>query len=83
MTMRMPRGIFALAIAVIPVSQGLQFTPAVAQDAARGTQQQACSRDVSRYCRKQMGEGDSAIYLCLQQNREKLSPSCRKLIDGQ
>jgi hypothetical protein len=57
-------------------------TSAHAQGAPRDTQQQACSRDVSRHCRRQMNDGDSAIYQCLIQNREKLSPSCRKLVEG-
>jgi hypothetical protein len=57
-------------------------TGAHAQGAPRDAQQQACSRDVSRHCRKQMNDGDSAIYQCLMQNREKLSPSCRKLVEG-
>jgi len=57
------------------------LTVAVAQD-QRSTQQQACSRDVSRHCRKVMNDGDMAIYQCLQQNRDTLSSACRKVIEN-
>src|SRR5204863_4130166 len=40
----------------------------------QGTQQeqQACSRDASRFCRKDLGN-DGAVQQCLQQNRTRLS----------
>jgi hypothetical protein len=40
---------------------------------------QACSRDASRLCRKQMSEGDSAVQQCLQQHRGQLGRGCRKV----
>jgi len=45
----------------------------------RGTpeEQRACSRDASRFCRKQMADGDYAVQQCLQQNRERLGRSCQ------
>jgi hypothetical protein len=44
----------------------------------QGTQreQQACSRDVSRFCRKDLGN-DGMVQQCLQQNRTKLSRACQ------
>lgn len=57
------------------------LSAASAQD-QRGMQQQACSRDVSRYCRKLINEGDVAIHQCLQEHRAKLSPACRRLVEG-
>lgn len=41
-------------------------------------EQQACTRDAQRFCRQQLGN-DSAVQLCLQQNRAKLSKSCQKV----
>jgi len=41
-------------------------------------EQQACSRDASRFCRQQLGN-DSAVQQCLQQNRSRLSRSCQKV----
>jgi hypothetical protein len=48
-----------------------------------GTSQehQACSRDASRLCRTQLGDGDSAVQQCLQQNRERLGRACRKVFE--
>jgi hypothetical protein len=42
-------------------------------------ERQACSRDASRLCRKQMADGDSAVQQCLQQNRDRLGRACRKV----
>jgi hypothetical protein len=49
----------------------------------KGTPQErdACSRDASRLCRKQLAEGDDAVQQCLQQNRERLGRACRKAFE--
>ena len=39
-------------------------------------EQAACSRDVQRYCRPLMDQGDFIILACLQQNRPKLTRAC-------
>jgi hypothetical protein len=44
-------------------------------------EQQACSRDASRLCRKQLGD-DNAVQSCLQQHRAKLSSSCQKVFQS-
>lgn len=41
-------------------------------------EQQACTRDAQRFCRKVMGD-DNAVQQCLQQNRRKLSSGCLKV----
>jgi len=58
-------------------------TSTLAQNAQRsGTpdEQKACSKDVSRYCRTLMDQGDLVILSCLQQNRPKISPACDKVL---
>ena len=40
----------------------------------------ACARDVSRFCRAHMGEGDQMVLSCLQQNRQRLSRACEKVL---
>ncbi|MBV9562068.1 MAG: hypothetical protein JOY90_16725 [Bradyrhizobium sp.] len=40
----------------------------------------ACARDVSRFCRAHMSEGDSVVLACLQQNRARLSKACDKVL---
>jgi hypothetical protein len=44
-------------------------------------EQKACSHDASRFCRKQLGD-DNAVQQCLQQNRAKLSVSCKKVFES-
>jgi hypothetical protein len=36
----------------------------------------ACARDVSRFCRAYMGEGDMAVLACLKQHRNRISRGC-------
>jgi hypothetical protein len=43
-------------------------------------EQQACTRDVERFCRKLVDQGDFTILACLKDNRPKLSPACRYVL---
>jgi hypothetical protein len=40
----------------------------------------ACARDVSRFCRAQMNDGDQVVLGCLQQNRSRISRACAKVM---
>jgi Cysteine rich repeat len=40
----------------------------------------ACARDVSRYCRALMNDGDQVVLACLKQNRARLSKACNKVL---
>ena len=40
----------------------------------------ACARDVSRFCRAHMNEGDQVVLACLKQNRGRLSRACAKVL---
>jgi hypothetical protein len=42
--------------------------------------QDACARDVSRHCRKVMNDGDQVVLACLQQNRDRISRACQKVL---
>ncbi len=57
-------------------------TGAVAQQQRSGTaeEQKACSRDVQRYCRPVIDQGDFTILACLQQNRPKISAACDQVL---
>jgi hypothetical protein len=67
---------FALTLLSVSVSTG-----AIAQQRS-GTpdEQKACSRDVSRFCRPLMDQGDFVILACLQQNRAKLTKPCAQVL---
>jgi hypothetical protein len=40
----------------------------------------ACARDVSRFCRAVMNDGDSVVLACLKQHRARLSKACEKVL---
>lgn len=73
----MHRFFLALALLSLSVSTG-----AVAEPQRSGTQEEqaACSRDVQRYCRPVIDQGDFTILACLQQNRPKLTVACNQVL---
>jgi hypothetical protein len=70
---------FFLALTLLSLSAS---TGAIAQQQRSGTpdEQKACSRDVSRFCRPLMDQGDFVILACLQQNRAKLTKPCSQVL---
>jgi hypothetical protein len=70
----MKKFLMALVLLSVPVS-----TAALAHS---GTEQEekACTRDVQRFCRKLMDQGDFIILACLKENRPKLTPACRYVL---
>jgi hypothetical protein len=62
---------------------GMDLSLALAQSGHPGTaqEQQACTRDASRLCRQQLGD-DPSVQRCLQQNRQKLSSACLKVLQS-
>jgi hypothetical protein len=40
----------------------------------------ACARDVSRFCRAVMNDGDSVVLACLKQHRGRLSRACDRVL---
>ena len=55
-------------------------TGVIAQHGGTDKEQQACTRDVQRFCRKLMDQGDFAVLACLKQNRVRLFPACRYVL---
>lgn len=50
------------------------------QHSGTDSDEQACIRDVTRFCRKLITQGDFAILGCLKQNRSHLRRSCLKVL---
>jgi hypothetical protein len=65
---------FALTL----LSLSLSNAALAAEQPRSGTEeeQKACTRDVQRFCRPVIDQGDFTILACLQQNRPKLSEAC-------
>jgi hypothetical protein len=61
----------------------LFIVPFILMASAASAQQQghdACARDVTRFCRAHINEGDQVVLACLQQNRARLSKACAKVL---
>lgn len=65
----------ALILSTIPLGAG-----AIAQRSGTPEEQKACARDVERFCRKLMDQGDFVILACLQQNRAQISRACDQVL---
>jgi hypothetical protein len=67
---------FALCVLSMSVS-----TSAMAQQRS-GTpeEQKACTRDVERFCRSVMDQGDFTVLACLKDHREKISKGCDQVL---
>ena len=69
---------FFLALILLSLSIS---TGAIAQQRSGTPEEQAaCSRDVQRYCRPVIDQGDFTILACLQQNRPKLTAACNQVL---
>jgi hypothetical protein len=70
---------FFLALTLLSLTAS---TGAIAQQQRSGTpeEQKACSRDVQRFCRPVIDQGDLTILACLQQNRPKLTAACDQVL---
>jgi cysteine rich repeat protein len=66
----MTRFFFIIPLALVASSASAQQRPG----------HDACARDVSRFCRAVMNNGDSVVLACLKQNRSRLSKACDKVL---
>jgi Cysteine rich repeat len=68
--------LLALSLLSLTVSTG-----ALAQQRS-GTpdEQKACSRDVEKFCRPVIDQGDFTILACLKENRAKISTACDQVL---
>jgi hypothetical protein len=73
----MRKFLLALSLLSIAVSSN-----ALAQQQRSGTpdEQKACARDVQRFCRPVIDQGDFTILACLQQHRPKISSACDQVL---
>jgi hypothetical protein len=70
----MKKVLLALTLLSVAASTGALSHSGTEQD------EKACARDVQRFCRKLMDQGDFTILACLKENRPKLSPACRYVL---
>jgi hypothetical protein len=72
---------FRFSLALLMFSLSIS-TGALAEQPRSGTpeEQKACVRDVQRFCRPVIDQGDFTVLACLQQNRPKLSEACEQVL---
>ena len=73
----MRKFLLALTLVSISVSSG-----AFAQQQRGGTsdEQKACTRDVQKFCRPVIDQGDFTILACLKEHRAKISTACDQVL---
>jgi hypothetical protein len=73
----MRKFLLALTLLSIPVS-----SEAFAQQQRSGTpaEQKACTRDVQKFCRPVIDQGDFTVLACLKENRPKISAACNQVL---
>ena len=78
----MRKFLFALALLSVSVPAGAiaQQQQPPQQRSGTAEEQAACSRDVQRFCRPVIDQGDFTILACLQQNRPKITKACDQVL---
>jgi hypothetical protein len=78
----MRKFILALTLLSTTLSTAVFSTGALAQQQRSGTpeEQKACTRDVQKFCRPVIDQGDFTILACLKENRAKISPACDQVL---
>ena len=74
----MRKTFFVAALLSLSVTAGAMAQPQ--QHGGTPEEQKACAHDVQKYCRTVMNDSDLIVLSCLQQNREKLTKSCDKVL---
>lgn len=67
---------YLLALTLLSLSTGA-FSQ---QRGGTPEEQKACTRDVQRFCRHLMDQGDFTILACLKDNRTKISGACDQVL---
>jgi hypothetical protein len=74
------KSLFMTAVMLASVSATAMAQPAQPQRSGTPEEQKACAKDVSRFCRTMMNEGDLVILSCLQQHRPSISAACNRVL---
>jgi hypothetical protein len=72
--------LLSATLALIVATGSILPASAQQQDELRRRGDIACKVSSNKLCSKFFGQGDMAILACLQQNKERLQPSCRKFL---
>jgi hypothetical protein len=71
---------FLLVLSLLSVTAAGAAFAAEPQHSGTDEEQKACAKDVTKFCRPLMDQGDLVILSCLQQNRPKLTAACNQVL---
>lgn len=71
---------FFLALLLLSLSVSGDAIAQQQQRSGTPEEQAACSRDVQRFCRPVIDQGDFTILACLQEHRPKLTAACNQVL---
>jgi Cysteine rich repeat len=71
-----------LALTLLSASLSTATFAQQPQQQGRGTaeEQKACTRDVQKFCRPVIDQGDFTVLACLKENRAKISQACDQVL---
>jgi hypothetical protein len=69
-----------LVLALALLSTCLSTAAFAQQRSGTPEEQKACTRDVQKFCRSVIDQGDFTILACLKDNRTKISPACDQVL---
>jgi Cysteine rich repeat len=72
--------LLALTLLSIPLSIPVWSEAFAQQRSGTPEEQKACSRDVQKFCRPVIDQGDFTILACLKENRPKISDACNQVL---
>ena len=73
----MRKSLLALTLLSVTVSSSAAFAQ---QRSGTAEEQKACTRDVQKFCRPVIDQGDLTILACLKENRSKISSACNQVL---
>jgi len=76
----MRKFLLALTLLSLTVSSGAFAQQPQQQRGGTAEEQKACSRDVQKFCRPVIDQGDFTILACLKENRPKISAACDQVL---
>lgn len=71
----------ASAVLSLAILTANAFLPAATQSGPSPQEQMACRGDAGKYCAEHVGK-PSQMNACLRANKDKLSDSCRKVVES-
>ena len=71
---------FLLAVTLVSISVSSGAFAQQQQRSGTPEEQKACTRDVQKFCRPVIDQGDFTILACLKEHRSKISAACDQVL---